>query len=144
LKIWGKMTESEIIPAAAPTIQATCIRVPVSDGHLASVRASFETIPTRQQFIDAVLSYDNPIAALNLPSAPTQFMQYFESDNRPQTKLDRDYEQGMGISVGRLRQVSENEWQFTALAHNTLRGAAGGAVLMAELLVKQGYITPRD
>lgn len=143
MKIWGTVGEDGLRLADAPAINATCIRVPVSDGHMASVWSSFDVMPTKEQFIDAVTHYRNPLAELGLPSAPAQLMQYLEEDDRPQTRLDRDYENGMGISVGRLRQVGEKEWQFVALSHNTLRGAAGGAVLMAELLVKQGYITKK-
>jgi aspartate-semialdehyde dehydrogenase len=143
LKIWGTVEDGVIKNANSPVINATCIRVPVSDGHMASVWALFENMPTKSQIIEAVTNYNNPIADLELPSAPTQLIQYFEEDDRPQTKLDRDYENGMGISLGRLRQVGDNEWQFIALSHNTLRGAAGGAVLMGELLVKQGYITKK-
>lgn len=143
LKIWGTIEGSTIKNAASPTINATCIRVPVSDGHMASVWSLFEDMPSKEEFIEAATNYKNPIADLGLPSAPKQLIQYFEQDDRPQTKLDRDYENGMGISLGRLRQVGDNEWQFIALSHNTLRGAAGGAVLMGELLVKQGYITKK-
>lgn len=141
LKIWGELTENGIHPAEIPVINATCIRVPVTNGHLASVWTLFETMPTKEQFVDALRNFDNPLAHLGLPSAPKQLIQFRDEDDRPQTKLDRDYENGMGISVGRLRQAGENEWQFIALSHNTIRGAAGGAVLMAELLVKQGYVT---
>lgn len=144
LKIWGTLDESMITQATAPTISATCIRVPVTNGHMASIRASFEKKPTKEQIISAVRSYKNPIASLGLPSAPKQFITYFDEEDRPQAKLDRDIEHGMGISMGRLRPDPHFGWQCIALSHNTLRGAAGGAVLVAELLVAQGYIRQNE
>lgn len=143
MKIWGSITNGSLQPATVPVINATCIRVPVSNGHLASVSVRFEGEPTRDAIIAAVTNFQNPLTAFNLPSAPQQLMQYLDDDSRPQTKLDRDYSNGMGISMGRLRQVGKREWQFIALAHNTVRGAAGGAILMAELLAQQGYIHNR-
>ncbi|MGB4800714.1 MAG: aspartate-semialdehyde dehydrogenase [Candidatus Saccharimonadales bacterium] len=140
MKIWGALQNGEIELASSPTITATCIRVPVTDGHMASVRVTFADSPRQDEIIKAVTHFANPLAELNLPSAPKQLIQYFEEDSRPQTKLDRDYENGMGISMGRLRQINEREWQFVSLAHNTVRGAAGGAILMAELLAAKGYI----
>ncbi|MBL8122291.1 aspartate-semialdehyde dehydrogenase [Candidatus Saccharibacteria bacterium] len=143
MKIWGKLDKNGIGLAMTPVIHATCIRVPVTDGHMASVWVQFAEAPTKDAIVSAVNDFQNPLAGLNLPSAPKQLIQYFEEDNRPQTRLDRDYENGMGISVGRLRQIDDHEWQFVALAHNTVRGAAGGAVLMAELLAAKGYIANR-
>jgi aspartate-semialdehyde dehydrogenase len=110
---------------------------------MASVRVQFEGKPSKEELINAVMTFDNPLAELNLPSAPKQLIQYLEDDSRPQTQLDRDHEHGMGVSTGRLRQVGEQEWQFIALAHNTIRGAAGGAILMAELLAAKNYIQHR-
>ena len=140
LKIWGKMENGMIIPSTTPNITAQCIRVPVSDGHLAAVFASFEKKPELQDIIDKWNSFKGRPQELKLPSAPNQFLTYFEEDNRPQIKLDRDMEGGMGISIGRLRADSQYDVKFVCLSHNTLRGAAGGAVLMAELLCAEGYI----
>lgn len=141
LKIWGALGDQEIILADI-AIQATCVRVPVSDGHMAAVSVAFDHAPTHEEFIRAITTYDNPIARHSLPSAPSQLMQYLPNDNRPQTRLDRDYEDGMGISVGRLRDSAALfDLSFVSLSHNTIRGAAGGAILMAELLVAKGYIT---
>lgn len=140
LKIWGDLVEGIIAPATTPIISAMCIRVPVTNGHLASVRVGFDQKPTKEQLIHAVRHYKNPIASLELPSAPKQLITYFDEEDRPQTKVDRDIEQGMGIAMGRLRADPHFGWQFVALSHNTLRGAAGGAVLVAELLVAKGYI----
>jgi aspartate-semialdehyde dehydrogenase len=143
MKIWGQFENGELQLAESPRISATCIRVPVTDGHLASVGVTFSQKPTFEQIVEAVRNYANPLAELSLPSAPTQLMRYFDEPDRPQTKLDRDYENGMGITMGRLRPGKQFDWEFIALAHNTLRGAAGGAVLTAELLAKQGYIQHR-
>lgn len=140
MKIWGTVQNGTVELATTPVINATCIRVPVSDGHMASVQVQFEASPSKEDIITAVTNFRSPLIALGLPSAPRQLIQYFEDDSRPQTKLDRDYSNGMGVSMGRLRQVSEAEWQFIALAHNTVRGAAGGAILMAELLAAKEYI----
>lgn len=140
LKIWGAVGQDEITPASDVTIQATCVRVPVSDGHMASVAVRFENAPTHEEFIKAITEYDNPVRQYDLPSAPEQLIAYRSENDRPQTKLDRDYGHGMGISVGRLRDDQLFDLQFISLAHNTIRGAAGGAVLMAELLVAKGYI----
>lgn len=144
MKIWGEQANGSIDLAHSPSISATCIRVPVSDGHLASVGASFATPPTEEQIITAVTSYSNPIADYHLPSAPKQLITYLAEPDRPQTKLDRDHEHGMGITMGRLRPDTHHDWQFVALSHNTVRGAAGGAILMAELLAHQGYIQNQD
>ena len=143
MKIWGNVNDGTIGLATSPAIHATCIRVPVTDGHMASVRVTFEGEPTKEDIVAAVTNFENPLAGLNLPTAPKQLIQYLDDDSRPQAKLDRDYANGMGVSMGRLRQVGEHEWQFIALAHNTVRGAAGGAILMAELLAAKGYITNR-
>lgn len=131
-KIWG---------SKKPVITATCIRVPVSDGHMARVRVKFGKKPTKEEIIDAVTNFKNPLQDLDLPSAPLPFIKYFEEPDRPQTRLDRDYGHGMGVTMGRLMEDSEGfDFRFISLAHNTIRGAAGGAILMAELLVKKGYI----
>lgn len=140
MKIWGKLSDGQLGLAMSPLIHATCIRVPASDGHMASVWVRFATAPTKDDIVRAVESFVSPIASLDLPSAPKQLIQYFEQDDRPQTRLDRDYAAGMGVSMGRLRQVDDHEWQFISLVHNTVRGAAGGAILMAELLAAKDYI----
>jgi aspartate-semialdehyde dehydrogenase len=141
LRIWGKVENGQIVKATAPVITTQCIRVPVSDGHTAAVFVSFEKKPTKEQMIKAWREYKGLPQELNLPSAPKHFIQYLEEDNRPQVKLDKDYENGMGISLGRLREDSVYDYKFVGLSHNTLRGAAGGAVLIAELLKAEGYIT---
>ncbi len=141
LRIWGSLHDTTIELASGIGISATCIRVPVSQGHMAHVSVSFEHNPSRSQILQALMHFNNPIASLDLPSAPKRFIQYFEEENRPQTGFDRDRERGMGISMGRLRKGTQYDWQFIALSHNTIRGAAGGAILMAELLVKKGYIS---
>lgn len=143
LRIWGKVENGEIVKAAAPIITTQCIRVPVSDGHTAAVFVSFEKKPTKEQIIKAWKEYKGLPQELNLPSAPEHFIQYLEEDNRPQVKLDKDYENGMGISLGRLREDRIYHYKFVGLSHNTLRGAAGGAVLIAELLKAKGYITSK-
>jgi len=140
MKILGKIDEGVIELAQYPTISATCTRVPVLDGHMTSVDLELKKEISKEKFIYAIENYQNPIAGLNLPSAPAQFMKYFTEDDRPQTKLDRDYENGMGITVGRLRKDNILGWKFVSLSHNTLRGAAGGAILLAELLKSKGYI----
>ena len=140
LKLWGKVENGEIVPAQGPDITAQCLRVPVSDGHTAAVFASFEKKPSIEEIKKIWAEFCNPIAELNLPSAPKQFIHYFEENDRPQAKLDRDLEGGMAISVGRLRPDTQYDIKFVCLSHNTLRGAAGGAVLMAELLAAKGYL----
>ena len=140
LKIWGRVENGEIVSADAPVISAQCYRVPVSDGHMAAVSVSFDKKPPRDEILDRWKAFKGAPQELNLPSAPKQFLTYFEEDNRPQTRLDRDLERGMGVSLGRLREDSIFDYKFAALAHNTVRGAAGGAVLTAELLCAQGYI----
>ena len=140
LKIWGHLENGVIVPAKAPIISAHCVRVAVADGHLATCWASFEKPATKEEIIERWRAFEGLPQKMNLPSAPHPFLQYFEEDNRPQTRLDRDFERGMGISLGRLRGDSLFDWRFVGLSHNTLRGAAGGAVLIAELLCAQGYI----
>lgn len=140
LKVWGNVEGDEIKFAEDITISSQCVRVPVSDGHLATVFVSFEKKPTKEQILEKWANFKSDIDELNLPLAPKQFINYFEEDNRPQTKLDRDLEKGMAVSVGRLREDTIFDYKFVGLAHNTLRGAAGGAVLMAELLYKKGYL----
>ena len=136
LKIWGSIENGEIVKAQDTLITTQCIRVPVTDGHLAAVFVSFENKPSKEEILELWQNYKG----LDLPSAPKQFIKYFEEDNRPQTKLDRDAENGMGITVGRLREDLLYDYKFVCLSHNTVRGAAGGAVLMAEYLMAQGYI----
>jgi aspartate-semialdehyde dehydrogenase len=136
LKIWGELTEEATIPAEKPEISAQCLRVPVSDGHMATVFVRFREKPTKEQILSCWREYKG----LELPSAPREFLHYFEEENRPQTRLDRDFENGMGISIGRLQEDGQYNFRFVCLSHNTLRGAAGGAVLMAEYLAEKGYL----
>ncbi|CAM4304797.1 MAG: aspartate-semialdehyde dehydrogenase [Paenibacillus macerans] len=140
LRIWGSIEGGEIVKANAPLITSQCIRVPVTDGHLATVFISFENKPSKEEVLARWRQFKGRPQELELPSAPKQFITYFEEENRPQTKLDRDMERGMGISAGRLREDSLYDYKFVGLSHNTLRGAAGGAVLIAELLKAEGYI----
>ncbi|MCM3703509.1 aspartate-semialdehyde dehydrogenase [Paenibacillus macerans] len=140
LRIWGSIANGEIVKASAPLITSQCIRVPVTDGHLATVFISFENKPSKEEILARWQQFKGRPQELELPSAPKQFITYFEEENRPQTKLDRDIERGMGISAGRLREDSLYDYKFVGLSHNTLRGAAGGAVLIAELLKAEGYI----
>ncbi|WP_339324588.1 aspartate-semialdehyde dehydrogenase [Paenibacillus sp. FSL W8-0194] len=140
LRIWGSLQNGEIVKASSPLITTQCIRVPVTDGHLATVFVSFENKPSKEEIITRWREFKGRPQELGLPSAPQQFITYFEEENRPQTKLDRDIERGMGVSVGRLREDSIYDYKFVGLSHNTLRGAAGGAVLIAELLKAEGYI----
>ena len=139
LKIWGKIEGDVIVNATTPAITTQCLRVPVSDGHTAAVFASFETKPTKEEILQAWKEFSGVPQELELPSAPKQFLNYFEEDNRPQAKLDRNLEGGMAVSIGRLREDTQYDYKFVCLSHNTLRGAAGGAVLMAELLAAKGY-----
>lgn len=139
-KIWASLNKDKLNLAAEPNISATCIRVAATDGHMANVSVSFEKKPSRMEFLTHVTSYKNPLKDLGLPSAPKQLIQYFEEENRPQTKLDRDFAKGMGISMGRLHEDKHFDWKFIALSHNTIRGAAGGAILTAELLAQKGYL----
>ncbi len=139
LKVWGHIEGGEIVKADKPLITTQCIRVPVSDGHTAAVFVKFREKPTKEQILTAWKNYSGKPQALELPHAPKRFITYFEDDSRPQAKLDRDLEGGMGISVGRLREDTLFDYKFVGLSHNTLRGAAGGAVLIAELLYREGY-----
>lgn len=140
LRIWGKVVDGVIVKAEEPVITSQCIRVPVTDGHTAAVFVKFETKPTKEEIITAWNNFKGLPQELNLPSAPNPFIKYFEEENRPQVKLDRDYENGMGVTLGRLREDNVFDYKFVGLSHNTVRGAAGGAVLIAELLKAQGYI----
>ena len=139
LKIWGHIENGRIVPSDGPVITSQCLRVPVSDGHTAAVFVSFEKKPSREEILDAWKSFAGEPQALSLPSAPKQFIHYFEEDNRPQAKLDRMTEHGMAVCAGRLREDALFDYKFIGLSHNTLRGAAGGAVLLAELLAAKGY-----
>ncbi len=139
LRVWGKVENGEVVPATSPVITTQCLRVPVSDGHMAAVFVKFEHKPTKEEILEAWKNFSGKPQTLGLPSAPEQFITYFEEDNRPQTKLDRDLYGGMGVSVGRLREDTVYDYKFVGLSHNTLRGAAGGAVLIAELLYREGY-----
>ncbi len=143
LKIWGKVDGGRIVPAEEPVITSQCIRVPVSDGHLAAVFVSFKQKPSRQQILELWASCQGEPQAQGLPSAPRPFLSYCQEEDRPQTRLDRDFGGGMGITLGRLREDRLLDWRFVCLSHNTLRGAAGGAVLMAELLAAEGYLGAR-
>ena len=139
LKIWGEVNGGEIVPASTPAITAQCLRVPVSDGHTAAVFVNFEQKPTKEQILEAWANFAGEPQKLALPSAPKQFIHYFEEDNRPQAKLDRMTENGMAVCAGRLREDNLFDYKFIGCSHNTLRGAAGGAVLLAELLAAKGY-----
>lgn len=143
LKIWGRIDNGSIVKATSPIITTQCIRVAASDGHMAATFVRFKNKPSKEEIISLWKNYKGLPQQLNLPLAPKQFITYFEEENRPQTKLDRDIENGMGISVGRLREDSLYHYKFISLSHNTVRGAAGGAVLIAELLKAQGYINKK-
>lgn len=140
LKIWGKIEGDRIVNAKGPLISAQCYRVPVSDGHMAAVYISFKSKPSTDEILSRWKEFKNKPQDLKLPSAPAQFLTYFEQPDRPQSKLDRNLENGMGIAVGRLRQDTLFDYKFTCLSHNTVRGAAGGGVLMAELLKAEGWL----
>ena len=140
LRLWGEIKDGVIVPATSPIITCQCIRVPVLNGHTATVFVKFRKKATKEELIKKLVEFSGEPQKLNLPSAPKQFIQYLEEDNRPQVKLDVDYEGGMGVSVGRLREDTVYDWKFVGLAHNTLRGAAGGAVLCAELLKAKDFI----
>ncbi len=140
LKIWGKVEGDIIVDADAPNFTAQCIRVPVSNGHMGAVFVRFENKPSKEEILNIWKEFAGRAQELELPHAPKQFLNYFEEDNMPQTKLNRDLEGGMAISVGRLREDTQYDYKFVCLSHNTLRGAAGGAVLMAELLCAEGYM----
>ena len=143
LKIWGKIIGDEIVPAKSPIISAQCYRVPVKDGHTASVFVSFKKKPSKEEILEAWASLRGLPQELELPHAPKQFIHYFEEDNRPQAHLDRDLEGGMAVSAGRLREDTIFDYKFAGLSHNTLRGAAGGGVLSAELLYATGRISKK-
>ena len=140
LRIWGKVVDGEIVKADGPVITTQCIRVPVLNGHTAAVFVRFAKKPTKEQLIEKLVNFKGLPQELELPSAPKQFIQYLEEDNRPQVQLDVDYENGMGVSVGRLREDKVYDFKFVGLSHNTVRGAAGGAILCAETLTAKGYI----
>lgn len=144
LKIWGRIEGGKIVNATAPQITAQCIRVPVSDGHMAAVFVSFDKKPSKDAILSAWKEYAGKPQHAKLPSAPVPFLTYFEEDNRPQTKLDRDQGNGQGITLGRLRPDNGIfDWRFVGLSHNTVRGAAGGAVLTAELLAHEGFLVAK-
>jgi aspartate-semialdehyde dehydrogenase len=140
LKIWGKVEGGKIVNADSPNFTAQCIRVPVSDGHMAAVFVRFENKPSKEEILNIWKNFSGLPQKLELPSAPKNFLNYFEEENMPQTGLQRDLEGGMAVSIGRLREDSQYDYKFVCLSHNTLRGAAGGAVLMAEQLCAQGYL----
>ena len=143
LRIWGHIENGVIVKAESPVITCQCIRVPVLNGHTAAVSVKFKKKPTKEQLIEKLVNFKGIPQELELPSAPKQFIQYLEEDNRPQVSLDVDFEHGMGISVGRLREDTVYDYKFVGLSHNTVRGAAGGAVLCAELLTAKGYIAAK-
>ena len=143
LRVFGKVENGEIVKAQEPKITCQCIRVPVLNGHTAAVFVKFRKKPTKEQLIEKLESYSGAPQELQLPSAPKQFMRYMTEDNRPQVQLDVDYEKGMGVSIGRIREDSIYDFKFVGLSHNTVRGAAGGAVLCAELLKAKGFITKK-
>ena len=143
LRIWGHNEDGVIVKAEEPKITCQCIRVPVLNGHTAAVFVKFRKKPTKEQLIDRLVNFKGFPQEAGLPSAPKQFIRYMEEDNRPQVQLDVNYENGMGISVGRIREDSIYDWKFVGLSHNTVRGAAGGAVLCAETLKAKGYIAKK-
>lgn len=139
LKIWGTVENGVIVNASSPKISAQCVRVPVSDGHTAACFVSFENKPTREQILEAWKNFSGEPQKLQLPSAPKQFIHYFDEDDRPQPKKDANLENGMAVAAGRLREDGVFDYKFIGLSHNTIRGAAGGAILLAELLATKGY-----
>ena len=147
LKLWGHLEDRGngpvIVNAQSPVISAQCLRVAASDGHMAAVSVSFEQKVTREEILDRWNHYETEAQRLELPSAPKPFLQVFEDPSRPQTRLDRDFQNGFGVSIGRLREDRIFDWRFVCLSHNTIRGAAGGGILTAELLVRKGYIQAR-
>ncbi len=143
LRLLGKVENGQIVKAKEPVITCQCIRIPVLNGHTASVFVKFRKKPTKEQLIEKLVNFSGEPQKLNLPSAPKQFIRYMEEENRPQVTLDVDYEKGMGISIGRLREDTVYDFKFVGLSHNTVRGAAGGAVLCAELLKAKGYLTKK-
>ena len=144
LKIWGTVEDGKIVPASRPNFTAQCLRVPVSDGHMAAVFVRFEKKPSKDEILNVWKNFSGKPQALKLPSAPEQFLNYYEENDMPQTRLCRDLDKGMAIHVGRLREDTQYDYKFVCLSHNTLRGAAGGAVLMAELLCAEGYIDNKE
>ena len=140
LKLWGSIQGDRIVPAAAPRFTAQCLRVPVSDGHMGAVFVRFANKPAKEEMLQKWAEFQGPAQELALPSAPKQFLHYFEENDRPQPRLDRMLENGMAVSIGRLREDTQYDYKFVCLSHNTLRGAAGGAVLLAELLAAKGYL----
>lgn len=140
LKIWGELKNGQIVPAESPAITAQCLRVPVSDGHTAACFVEFESKPEREQILKDWAEYSGEPQRLYLPSAPAKFIHFFDENDRPQPRLDRGLELGMAVSAGRLREDSVFDYKFIGFSHNTLRGAAGGAVLLAELLASRGYL----
>jgi aspartate-semialdehyde dehydrogenase len=143
LKIWGRICDGRIVPSREPVISAQCVRVAASDGHLAAVFVSFDRTPPRDVILAQWNAFEPKPQQMNLPSAPKPFLTYFEDESRPQTRLDRDIGDGMGVAIGRLRPDALFDYRFVCLSHNTVRGAAGGGVLTAELLTHEGYIRPR-
>ncbi|WP_291637012.1 aspartate-semialdehyde dehydrogenase [Clostridium sp.] len=143
LKVWGHIENDKVVNAVQPIITTQCIRVPVSDGHLAAVFVSFENKPSKEEILKHWADFKGKPQLLKLPNAPQQFLTYFEENDRPQTKLDRNIEKGMGVTIGRLREDTLFDYKFVSLSHNTLRGAAGGALLTAELLMAEGYLTSK-
>ena len=143
LRLWGHIENGVIVKAEEPKITCQCVRVSVLNGHTAAVFVKFRRKPTKEELIDRLVNFRGFPQEAGLPSAPKQFIRYMEEDNRPQVKADVDYENGMGVSVGRLREDSIYDWKFIGLSHNTVRGAAGGAVLCAETLKAKGYITKK-
>ena len=147
LKLWGHVEDlgegPVIVNAAEPVISAQCLRVAASDGHMAAVSVRFAEKVTKEQILERWAGYETEAQRLELPSAPKPFLQYFEDPSRPQTRLDRDFQNGFGVSIGRLREDRIFDWRFVCLSHNTIRGAAGGGILTAELLTRKGYIQPR-
>ena len=139
LKVWGRIEGNEIVKASAPSITTQCLRVPVSNGHFAATFVSFENKPSIDEILDIWKNFKGVPQELDLPSAPKQFLNYFTEDNYPQAALHRNLENGMAVSIGRLRPDTQYDYKFVCLSHNTLRGAAGGAVLMAELYAAKGY-----
>ena len=139
LKVWGTIEGNKIVKASSPSITTQCLRVPVSNGHTAAVFVSFDKKPSKEEILKCWKEFSGVPQELELPHAPKQFLNYFEENDRPQAKLDRDLEGGMAVSIGRLREDTQYDYKFVCLSHNTLRGAAGGAVLLAELLAAKGY-----
>ncbi len=139
LKVWGEIKDGKIVKAESPSITTQCLRVPVSNGHFAAVFVKFENKPSKEEILNIWKEFQGVPQELDLPSAPKQFLNYFEEDNFPQAKIHRNLENGMAVSIGRLREDTQYDYKFVCLSHNTLRGAAGGAVLMAELYAAKGY-----